>query len=137
MSTVTYTLEEIVSRFEQKMDRQFAEINQKMDRQFEKVDEQFTEVNQKIDKQAKENDEQFKKIGDRFTKVEIGQTALSREIKTLEVKLIGEIKTLDAKVDGIDKRVDNQEFLNRGVSLTVIAALIGMVIKILDIVPKG
>ncbi|WP_156815476.1 hypothetical protein [Pseudanabaena sp. PCC 6802] len=31
---LTYTLEEVLTRFEQKMDKQFSDINQKMDRQF-------------------------------------------------------------------------------------------------------
>ncbi|HCQ22613.1 MAG TPA: DUF4164 domain-containing protein, partial [Anabaena sp. UBA12330] len=31
---LTYTLEEILSRLDQKIEKQFAEVNQKMDRQF-------------------------------------------------------------------------------------------------------
>lgn len=65
-TTLTYTLEEVLSRFEQKMDRQFAEVNQKMDKQ-------FTEVNQKLEK-----------IDDRLNKLEIGQAELIGEIKALD-----------------------------------------------------
>lgn len=104
--TFTYTLEEILSRFEQKMDRQFAEINQKIDRQ-------FAEVNQKLEK-----------IDDRLNKLEIGQAELS-----------GEIKTLDEKVSGIGKRLDNQEFINRGILVSVIIALLGGAAKLFDILP--
>jgi len=104
--TLTYTLEEILSRFEQKMDRQFAEINQKIDRQ-------FAEVNQKLEK-----------IDDRLNKLEIGQAELS-----------GEIKTLDEKVSGIGKRLDNQEFINRGILVSVIIALLGGAAKLFDILP--
>jgi len=93
--TFTYTLEEILSRFEQKMDRQFAEVNQKLE-----------------------------KIDDRLNKLEIGQAELS-----------GEIKTLDEKVSGIGKRLDNQEFINRGILVSVIIALLGGAAKLFDILP--
>ena len=100
-TTVSYTLEDVLDRFEQKMDRQFAEVNQKMDRQ-------FAEVNQKLNK------------------LEIGQVELS-----------GEIKTLDEKVSGIDKRLDNQEFLNRGVLVALIVALIGGAAKLFGWLPTS
>jgi predicted nucleic acid-binding Zn-ribbon protein len=97
-TTVSYTLDDVLDRFEQKMDKQFAEVNQKMDRQ-------FAEVNQKMDRQFAEVNKQFAEVNQKLNKLEIGQVELS-----------GEIKTLDEKVSGIDKRLDNQEFLNRGVS---------------------
>ena len=98
--TLTYSLEEVLTRFEQKMDRQFAEVNQKMDRQ-------FAEVNQKLEK-----------IDERLNKLEIGQAELSE------------------KVSGIDKRIDNQEFINRGILVAVIVALIAGAAKLFDILPR-
>ena len=124
-TTLTYTLEEFLSRFEQKIDRQFAEINQKMDRQFAEVNQKFAEVNQKLEK-----------IDNRLNKLEIGQERLSGEIKALDEKFTGEIKTLSEKVSGIDKRLDNQEFINRGILVSVIIALIGGAAKLFDILPK-
>ncbi len=101
-----------------------------MDARFEKVDRQLTEINQ------------------RLTKLEIGQAELSGEMKALDEKLSGEIKTLDerlsgeiksleGKVDGIGKRLDNQEFLNRGVVVAVLAALIAGAAKLFGVLPKG
>ena len=107
----------------QKMDRQFAEVNQKMDRQFaevnQKMDRQFAEVNQKMDRQ-------FAEVNQKLNKLEIGQVELS-----------GEIKTLDEKVSGIDKRLDNQEFINRGVLVALIVALIGGVAKLFGWLPTS
>jgi hypothetical protein len=43
--TLTYSLEEFLSRFEQKIDRQFAEVNQKlekMDSRFDKIDDRHS-----------------------------------------------------------------------------------------------
>jgi predicted RNase H-like nuclease (RuvC/YqgF family) len=116
---LTYTLEEILSRLDQKIEKQFTEVNQKMDRQ-------FAEVNQKLEI-----------IDNRLNKLEIGQAELSGEIKTLDEKLSGEIKTLEEKVIGIDKRLDNQEFINRGVLVAVIIALISGVVKLFGFFPTG
>jgi DNA anti-recombination protein RmuC len=130
--TLTYTLEEILTRLDQKiekqfaevnqkMDRQFAEVNQKMDRQFtevnQKIDRQFAEVNQKMDKQFAEVNQKFEKIDDRLNKLEVGQADLSQ------------------KVNGIDKHLDNQEFINRGVLVSLVVALIGGVAKLFGWLP--
>jgi transketolase len=125
-TTVSYTLEDVLDRFEQKMDRQFAEVNQKMDRQFaevnQKMDRQFAEVN----KQFAEVNKQFVEVNQKLNKLEIGQVELS-----------GEIKTLDEKVSGIDKRLDNQEFINRGVLVALIVALIGGAAKLFGWLPAS
>ena len=143
-TTVSYTLEDVLDRFEQKMDRQFAEVNkqftevnqkmdrqfaevnQKMDRQFAEVNKQFAEVNQKMDRQFTEVNKQFVEVNQKLNKLEIGQVELS-----------GEIKTLDEKVSGIDKRLDNQEFINRGVLVALIVALIGGAAKLFGWLPTS
>ena len=136
-TTVSYTLEDVLDRFEQKMDRQFAEVNQKMDRQFAEVNQkmdrqfaevnkQFAEVNQKMDRQFTEVNKQFVEVNQKLNKLEIGQVELS-----------GEIKTLDEKVSGIDKRLDNQEFINRGVLVALIVALIGGAAKLFGWLPTS
>ncbi|KHG41166.1 MAG: DUF4164 domain-containing protein [Dolichospermum sp. DEX189] len=116
---LTYTLEEILSRLDQKIEKQFTEVNQKMDRQ-------FAEVNQKMEKQFTEVNKKLEIIDGRLNKLEIGQAELS-----------GEIKTLEEKVIGIDKRLDNQEFINRGVLVAVIIALISGVVKLFGFFPTG
>ena len=129
-TTVSYTLEDVLDRFEQKMDKQFAEVNQKMDRQFAEVNKQFAEANQKMDRQFAEvnqkMDRQFAEVNQKLNKLEIGQVELS-----------GEIKTLDEKVSGIDKRLDNQEFINRGVLVALIVALIGGAAKLFGWLPTS
>jgi chromosome segregation ATPase len=114
-TTVSYTLEDVLDRFEQKMDRQFAEVNK-----------QFTEVNQKMDRQFAEVNKQFVEVNQKLNKLEIGQVELS-----------GEIKTLEEKVSGIDKRLDNQEFINRGVLVALIVALIGGAAKLFGWLPNS
>jgi chromosome segregation ATPase len=117
-TTVTYSIEDILARIEDKIDARF-----------EKVDRQLTEINQ------------------RLTKLEVGQAELSGDIKALDERLSGEIKALDerlsgdiktlsAKVDGLGKRLDNQEFLNRGVVVAVLAALIAGGAKLFGFFPR-
>jgi len=146
--TLTYTLEEILSRLDQKIEKQFAEVNQKMDRQFaevnQKMDRQFAEVNQKMDRQFAEvnqkMDRQFTEVNQKFTEVNKKLETIDGRLNKLEIgqaELSGEIKTLEEKVSGIDKRLDNQEFINRGVLVAVIIALISGVVKLFGFFPTG
>jgi len=124
-NTVTYSLEEFLVRFEQRIDKQFAEVNQKMDKQFaevnQKMDKQFAEVNQKMDKQFAEvnqkMDKQFAEVNQKLNKLEVNQVELS------------------TKVSGIDKRLDNQEFINRSVLVAVILALVGAAARFFGLLP--
>jgi uncharacterized protein (DUF849 family) len=43
----------------------------------------------------------------------------------------GEIKTLDEKVDGLSKRLENQEFVNRGILIALVVAILGGTAKLL------
>jgi hypothetical protein len=54
-----------------------------------------------------------------------------------QAELSGKIKALEGKVDGHGKRLDNQEFLNRGVVVAVLAALIAGAAKVFGFLPKG
>ena len=125
-TTVSYTLEDVLDRFEQKMDRQFAEVNKQFAEVNQKMDRQFAEVNQKMDRQFAEVNKQFVEVNQKLNKLEIGQ-----------VELAGEIKTLEEKVSGIDKRLDNQEFINRGVLVALIVALIGGAAKLFGWLPTS
>jgi hypothetical protein len=46
--TVTYSLEDLFTRFEQNISKQIAEVNEKIDRQATETKQQFAEVNQKL-----------------------------------------------------------------------------------------
>jgi chromosome segregation ATPase len=153
--TLTYTLEEILSRLDQKIEKQFAEVNQKMERQFtevnQKMDRQFTEVNQKMDRQFAEVNQRFTEVNQKFTEVNQKMdrqfAEVNKKLETIDgrlnkleigqAELSGEIKTLEEKVSGIDKRLDNQEFINRGVLVAVIIALISGVVKLFGFFPTG
>lgn len=61
---------------------------------------------------------------------------LSGQVNALDEKLSGQISTLDEKVIGIHKRLDNQEFINRGVLVGVILALFAGVVKLFGFFPN-
>lgn len=60
------------------------------------------------------------------------------DIKTnlvrVEAELKGEIWVLDEKIDGIVKRDDTQEFINRGVVIGLLLAILGGFAKIFGFV---
>jgi predicted nuclease with TOPRIM domain len=74
------------------------------------------------------------KIDDRLNKLEVGQARaeekLSGQINTLDERLSGQIKALDEKVTGLSKRVDSVDFINRGVFVALIIAILGGFAKI-------
>ena len=62
-----------------------------------------------------------------------GQKEIQITLETIK----GDIKALDTKVDQLDKRVANQEFLNRGVFIGLLLALLGGVVNFFGWIPKG
>jgi chromosome segregation ATPase len=92
----------------------------------------------------KEIGQKLDKIDDRLNKIEISQAEikgdlkaiderLSGQIKTIDEKLSGQIKALDTKVDQLDKRIGNQEFLNRGIFGGIILIVLGGAAKLFGI----
>ncbi len=72
-------------------------------------------------------------IAEVLKKLEEGQKTLLEKVNNLEkgqVEIKGEIKSLDIKVDQLDKRVANQEFLNRGIFTGMLLIVIGAISKL-------
>ena len=82
-------------------------------------------------------------LGEILKNIQNDQKATLEKLNTLENKVEiglaevkGEIKSLNAKVDQLDKRVANQEFLNRGVFVGLLLALLTGVINFFGWMPK-
>ena len=103
------------------LDQQFKQFNQK----FDKIDQQLEKIDQRFDK----IDQRFDKIDERLNKIEIGQARLEAELK-------GEIKRVEEKIDGLDKRLGFQEFINRGVLIGFIMAILGGLAKLFGFFPN-
>ena len=67
--------------------------------------------------------------------VEVNQKLNKLEIGLLE--LSGEIKVLDEKFKGFDKRIDNQEFLNRGILGALVVTLVAGAAKLFGWLPSS
>ena len=81
-----------------------------------------------------------KKLLEEVNELKLGQAEIKGDIKANDEKLLGKIKTLDEKVSGqkevvekitvqLDKRIGNQELLNRVIGgslvVSIISGLIG------------
>ena len=49
----------------------------------------------------------------------------------------GDLKALDTKVEQLDKRIGNQEFLNRGIFIGLLLALLSGLVNYFGWMPKG
>ncbi len=88
--------------------------------------ELLTNLDKKIDARFDQLESRFDKLENRFDKLETKVTAL--EIGQAEIR--GDIKALDEKVSGLDKRLSNQEFLNRTTFGGLVVIIIGGVAKL-------
>lgn len=69
-----------------------------------------------------------------------GQKEILKEVGDIKVNLEtikGNIKALDTKVEQLDKRIANQEFLNRGVFLGLLLALLGQLLSTFGWMPRS
>ena len=62
-----------------------------------------------------------------------GQKEIQITLETIK----GDLKALDTKVEQLDKRIANQEFLNRGVFIGLLLALLGGIVNIFGWIPKA
>lgn len=65
------------------------------------------------------------------------QEKLSGEIKILDEKLSGQINVVEEKVNGLGKRLDFQEFINRGVIVGAGLGLITALANLLGFLPRS
>ncbi|MGL5035970.1 MAG: DUF4164 domain-containing protein [Microcystaceae cyanobacterium] len=78
----------------------------------------------------------LKEIRDDLTDIKVSQAEIRGEIKVLDEKLSGQVKTLDEKVTGIGKRLENQEFVSRGILTAFVVALIAGAAKYFGFMPN-
>lgn len=72
-------------------------------------------------------------ISEILKEIKTDQKTLLEKVNNLEkgqVEIKGEIKSLDIKVEQLDKRVANQEFLNRGIFTEMLLIVIGAISKL-------
>ncbi len=76
------------------------------------------------------------KIDSRLERMENELTDIKIAQARMEEKLSGQINVVDEKVTGLGKRLDFQEFVNRGILTALIVALIAGAAKYLGFMPN-
>lgn len=97
-------------------DIKLKEIFAKFDQRLDKFDQRLDKLEQKIDNVAKD-------VNDLKVSVAEGKAELR-----------GDIKALNEKVDGLGKRLETTEFINRGILIGLIVAILGGFAKLFGLV---
>ncbi len=93
-------LKDILEKIDGKIDKLAENVDRKIDKLDAKVDKAREEVNEKID-------------------------GVKEEVSLLR----GDVKALEIEVSGVNKRVDNQEFLNRATTVALVSAFFITILK--------
>ncbi len=118
-------LKEIFAKFDQKLDKLDGKLDKLTDDVTElkvgqaRLEGKINAVDEKLSGQIKSVDE---KLSGQIKSVD---EKLSGQIKSVDDRLSGKIDALEATVSGLDKRVSNQEFTNRGVLVGLILVILG------------
>lgn len=82
-------------------------------------------------------DQRFDRLEQRLDKIDSDITDLKINQVRMEEKLSGQINVLDEKVTGFGKRLENQEFTNRGILIALILSLIAGAAKLFGLIPNS
>jgi chromosome segregation ATPase len=85
----------------------------------------FNKIDQRLERMEQGQNELKLSVSELKGDIKSLNTELKGDIKSLNTELKGDIKTLDIKVDGLSKRVDNQEFLLRGIFGGLLLIILG------------
>lgn len=75
-----------------------------------------------------------RKIDDRFQETNQKIDTLQKDVTDLKIEVVqvkGDIKALNEKITGFGKRLENQEFVNRGILVALVVAILGSAAKLL------
>ena len=111
--TVEISLKDILQNLDSKIDK----LSENMESKMEKLGQ---EVNHKIEKLDNKIDEVRKEVNQKVDK-------LSEDVNELK----GDVKALEKEVTGLGTRLENQEFLNRTITVALASAFFLSVTKLL------
>jgi hypothetical protein len=70
-------------------------------------------------------DQRLDRLDQSMNDLKVGVARLEEKTEALDSKIDYQGKTIEAKIDGLDQRIGNQEFINRGVLVALIVAILG------------
>ncbi|MGK7956277.1 MAG: hypothetical protein AB4063_13665 [Crocosphaera sp.] len=114
--TIKYSLEDILKKIDDKLDRMEETSNQRFEKLESKLESNQREFEQKLDSFQRDVNQKLDTLQKDVTDLKVGQAKL------------------EEKVEGLTKRLDYQEFINRGVVIGLIVALLGGLAKMLGFI---
>ena len=112
---------------ETSLEKVLGQINQKLDT----LQKDVTDIKVGQVRLEAELKGEIKALDERLTgEIKTLDERLTGEVKALDERLTGEIKTLNANVTGLSNRLDNQEFISRGILVALIVAILGGLAKL-------
>jgi predicted nucleic acid-binding Zn-ribbon protein len=93
----------------------------------EKIDSKIDKLDQKLDSKIDKLDQKIDKLEDKF---EARFTKIDEQLLSIEKSQA----KLEEKTEGLSKRMENQEFLSRGVLIGLIVAIAGGAAKLFGFV---
>ena len=118
--TVKYSLEDILKKIDDKLDKMEESSSKRFEKVESKLDTLQKDFDQKLETFQKEVKQEIKDVNTKLDTIQKDMTDLK----------VGQAK-LEEKVDGLGKRLDYQEFINRGIIIGLLAALLGGLAKML------
>jgi hypothetical protein len=85
----------------------------------------LSKIDQRLDRMEQFNSQRFDRLEQSVNDLKVSVARLEEKTESLEGKIDSQGKILEAKIDGLDKRVVNQEFINRSVLAALIVGIIG------------
>ncbi len=100
----------------------------------EKVEYDLKEILYKLDNRFEtleaKLESRFERIETKLDKVSVDVADVKTNLVRVEATFKGEIEGLSKDIQGINKRLDGQEFINRGVAIGLLVALLGGLAKL-------
>lgn len=91
------------------------------------IETDLSEILAQIDRSLKETNQKLEVLQKDVTAIKIGQVRLEAETNRVE-------EILSLKIDGLSKRLENQEFISRGVLIALIVTILGGFAKLFGVI---
>ncbi len=100
------------------------------------IEVNLADILNKIDQRLDRMDQRFDRIDQSMNDLKVSVARLEEKTEALDSKIDYQGKAIEAKIDGLDQRIGNQEFINRGVLVALIVAILGGFAKLFGFAGK-
>ncbi len=113
------------------------DILAKIDSRLERIENDLTDLKVNQVRMEEQLSAQINLVDEKLSaQINLVDEKLSAQINLVDEKLSGQISLVDEKVTGLGKRLDFQEFVNRGILTALIVTLIAGAAKFFGFMPN-